>query len=116
MLVSDRAQRILAAALAIWLVMAGLSDVASLDVLVTGWSPADAPRETRVVIGSILLVCAALLCIPRVSRHGASFLLILWVLRTVWDMTGGQAVPRGWYLFFAVLVVVWARGRPVKGA
>ena len=109
LVIPDRIQRAIEVGLGVYFAGASLSDLWPSIGFLRGFTPPGSPRTFQVIVGCLAAVGATGLFAPRLSRYGAWLLAALWLLRTVWDMTGGETVTVGWALLLPLLLLV--RGR-----
>lgn len=111
MLPGRRVQRAMSAALGIYFGLAALTDLRDVAFIIPGVAPPGSPRGLQMVAGSAILMLAVALLVPKLSRQAATALVLVWLLRTVWDMTGGPPMTWVWTLVLGGLVIVRARTR-----
>jgi hypothetical protein len=111
LLPGKRLQQAVSVALGIYFGLAALTDLGGAVLIVPGVAPPGSPRTFQVVTGLVILLLAVALLLPRLSRHAATALVLVWLLRTVWDMTGGPPMTWAWTLVLGALVVVRAKTR-----
>jgi hypothetical protein len=106
----------MSAALSIYFGLAAAADLRDVALIIPGIAPPGSPRGFQIVTGFAVLVLAVFLLIPRLSRKAATALVSVWILRTVWDMTGGPPMTWAWILVLGALVIVRARTSGEKAA
>ena len=101
-------------ALGLYFGLAALSDLRASVALVPGVAPLESSRTLQLLTGSVVLSLVVVLLLPRLSRYGAIGLTSAWILRTTWDMTGGQTATFVWKLLLPALAIVmaWPPERP----
>jgi hypothetical protein len=109
LIIPDRIQRAIAIGLGCYFAVASLSDLAPAIGPLPGFAPPGCPRVLQVAIGCLVALGAVGLLAPRLSKFGAWLLVVLWLLRTVWNMTGGQSATLAWFLPFPLLLLVGRR-------
>jgi hypothetical protein len=116
MLPGRRVQSAVSLVLGIYFGLAALTDLLGSTLVLPGVAPHGVPRSFQVVTGCAILGLAAALFLPRLSKHAATALVLVWLLRTVWDMTGGPPLTLAWILLLPALVIVRAKTRGEDGA
>ena len=108
-LIGRRGDLAIRVALSLYFCLAAGTDFRGSLGILPGIAPLGSPRYFQLLMGGVVTVSALLLLTRRLSKPAAVALTAAWLVRTVWDMTGGQRTTAMWNLLLPALAIVTAR-------